>query len=452
MVQDEAFMRAASRVRVTDSLPESPIVASRRRFLRALTLSSTAMVISPSLAAASRDGTAAEAHRDAGPQGAHHAGDDEPVIRTFARPYLELVRLLREATEVEHALMVQYLYGAFSLKPIYADVAGTGAPGATDLIGVAVQEMQHLALVNRLLVELGAAPNLVRQDFPYEPDIYPFAFRLEPLGPVSLAKYVYAEAPAAIFAAAPGSADYRLAAKVMRLIGPSARPNHIGSLYDAILARLAEWASGGGTAGIDVTRWSERLEQVKSEGENEHFRFFRSVLEGEHPGFGGRSHVWDLPPAHPDYPAYCVPTDPSAFIAHENGVMNPTLAGLGWLGNLHYWAVLVLLDAHFRHGDERYLQLAREQMLGPVWSLARYLPTIGGGMPFDHLNVGYSPALDARHTCGFVEELLGEADAVAKALAAKLPADYPMGGSIDAAREVRTLAETSAAGHAHAPL
>src|SRR5690606_17647280 len=35
-----------------------------------------------------------------------------PIFRDFNDPYLELIRLLREAAEIEHDLMVQYLYGA----------------------------------------------------------------------------------------------------------------------------------------------------------------------------------------------------------------------------------------------------------------------------------------------------------------------------------------------------
>lgn len=50
-----------------------------------------------------------------------------------------------------------------------------------NLVGVAVQEMHHLARVNELLGQLRAPPNLVRQDFPYEHDIYPFELSLEPL-------------------------------------------------------------------------------------------------------------------------------------------------------------------------------------------------------------------------------------------------------------------------------
>jgi hypothetical protein len=48
------------------------------------------------------------------------------------------------------------------------------------------------------LVALGAAPNVIPQDFPFEPEIYPFAFNLEPLSRATLAKYVYAEAPAGV--------------------------------------------------------------------------------------------------------------------------------------------------------------------------------------------------------------------------------------------------------------
>ena len=88
------------------------------------------------------------------------------VVRSFNDTYLELVRLLREACGVEHALMLQYLYGAFSLTPAYRTLAGSGTPGADTLLGVAVHEMQHLASVNQLLVLLGAAPNLLSAEFP----------------------------------------------------------------------------------------------------------------------------------------------------------------------------------------------------------------------------------------------------------------------------------------------
>ena len=116
------------------------------------------------------------------------------VKRSFDDPYLELIRLLKEGSEIEHDLMVQYLYSAYALKPEYAEIVGGPAPGSTSLMGVIIEEMQHLRGVNRLLVELGASPVLTRQDFPYETDLYPFPFELAPLSSVRLAKYTYCEA------------------------------------------------------------------------------------------------------------------------------------------------------------------------------------------------------------------------------------------------------------------
>ena len=88
------------------------------------------------------------------------------VHRDFANPYLELIRLLKEASEIEHDLMVQYLYGGFSLKPAYAEIVGAPAPSTTSFMGVSIQEMQHLGAVNRLLVELDAAAEAFGPDNP----------------------------------------------------------------------------------------------------------------------------------------------------------------------------------------------------------------------------------------------------------------------------------------------
>ena len=116
------------------------------------------------------------------------------VKRAFDDPYLELIRLLKEGSEIEHDLMIQYLYSAYALKPEYAGIVGGPAPSADSLMGVIIEEMLHLRGANRLMVELGAAPVLTRQDFPYETDLYPFPFELAPLNDVRLAKYVYCEA------------------------------------------------------------------------------------------------------------------------------------------------------------------------------------------------------------------------------------------------------------------
>src|SRR5471032_913023 len=286
MFKKDGFLRSPrSGVRVAGDGLHAP---DRRDFLRTVALQGVSI---SALCLVASDGGAAALERAAtpaqGPAALNPAQSrDGKIVRDFASPYLELVRLLREATEIEHALMLQYLYAAFSLKPDYADIAGSGAPGSSDLIGVAVQEMQNLATVNRLLAALGAAPNLVRQEFPYEPAIYPFEFSLEPLSRKSLAKYLYAEAPSGIFLPTAAPADRAFAAT-----------KHSEEL--------------------DVADWLVQLRHIKTEGEEEHFGFFRSVFEGTHAGFGEQKAVWDLPPTHPAYPSLALPINPTAFVGHD---------------------------------------------------------------------------------------------------------------------------------------
>ena len=418
------FSSRSRRGQVRVLADENPCTPGRRDFLR--TLAAQGVSISALyLLRAGGAGASTSSVTSAIPAALRPARGGK-IIRDFSSPYLELTRLLREATEIEHALMLQYLYAAFSLRPDYEAIAGYGAPTSTDLIGVAVQEMQHLAAVNRLLVALGAAPNLVRQEFPYEPDIYPFAFSLEPLSRKSLAKYIYAEAPADIFSRDAAPEDRKFADAVLPLLGSDTRVNHIGSLYDAIIARLEDYSAVSKTT-LDSTDWLRQLRHIKEEGEREHFTFFRSVFEGRHSGFGERPGVWDLPPTDPGYPALALPVNPTAFVGHDGEIEDTRLLALSWLGNVHYWIALFLLDLHFREPQEsqRYLELARLQMLGPVWSLARHLPKFGGGMPFDVLSIGYAPGRDASQSCFFAMEMLREAQLLAAGIGDLLPADYP---------------------------
>ncbi len=443
MFKKDGFLRTPrSGVRVEGGGWHAP---ERRNFLRNVALQGVSI---SALCLVRSDGSVAALERAATP--AHGPAALEPaqsrdgkIVRDFASPYLELARLLREATEIEHALMLQYLYAAFSLKPDYADIAGTGAPGSTDLIGVAVQEMQHLATVNRLLAAIGAAPNLVRQEFPYEPAIYPFEFSLEPLSRKSLAKYLYAEAPSDIFLPAARAKDRAFAGTVMKLIGSGVRVNHLGSLYDAIIGRLEDFAATKRGGELNVGDWLAQLRHIKTEGEQQHFLFFRDVFEGTHAGFGKQKAVWNLPPTHPAYPSLPLPANPTAFVGHDGEVGDPTLLALSWLGDLHYWTMLFLLDLHFREPKrEIFVDLARLQMLGPVLSLARHLPTLGGAMPFDILNIGSAPGSDANHSCRFAMEMLREAQFVATAIGGALPPDYPVDITVET---LKTLEEAQRA-------
>jgi hypothetical protein len=358
---------------------------------------------------------------------AARASGETEIVRDFLDPRLELVRLLHAAGEIEHALLVQYLYAALSVKPAYRQVAGSVAGRPTHLFGVAIQEMRHLQTVNGLLGALGAAPSLVVPEFPYEPAIYPFPLHLEPLSRASLAKYVYTEAPAG--AVARDGPDRPFLDLLYANLG-DVRPNHIGSLYATVIAVLRDFGAQPGSAVPDLEGWARRLQEVKDEGEQAHFELFKQVFMGTHPGFGGVA-VWDLPPEHPDYPALPLPVDPSAYEGHPQEIKDKTARRVAWLGDLQYWIVLMLLDLADRPPRQpSYLTLAVEHMAGPLLELGRHLPVLGTGMPFDPLSMGYSPGLGRDDTVDLLRRMLSEAQRRATELQDVLPDGYS--GATDA--------------------
>jgi hypothetical protein len=150
-----------------------------------------------------------------------------PILAAYPTALDKAKILLESAAEIEHALMVQYLYGAYSLKDKseVTDASQVKAlktwPGL--LLGIAREEMGHLMTVQNLLLLLGCAPNFEREDFPPRKDIYPFKLHLEPLTQRSLAKYVVAESPLD----AEGIDDIKTVA--MGTEGPMI--NHVGVIY-----------------------------------------------------------------------------------------------------------------------------------------------------------------------------------------------------------------------------
>ena len=351
---------------------------------------------------------------------------DTPIYRGFSDPYLELIRLLREAAEIEHDLMVQYLYGAFSVKPAYAELVGTPQPSSNSLMGIVVEEMKHLGAVNRLLVELNAAPVLTRQDFPYEPHIYPFAFELAPLGEVSLAKFTYCEAPPDALRAASSTeiGPLRLVDQLTATLG-SVAPNHVGHLYDAVIDTLDE-VKEAGVARIDFDAWLEDLTAIKDEGEVGHFEFFQSLYQGAHPLLEEVSGVWNLPVSDARHPCYQVPVNPTAYRGRANSIADENLRALAWLGNLNYWVMLSLLDASYRRNSplERAFSLAI--MMGPLWSIARHLPARGAAVPFDPLSMGFKPGLDGESARRITRLMVEETRDYALSIERLLPADFTL--------------------------
>lgn len=105
--------------------------------------------------------------------------------------------LLSIDAEIEHCLMVQYLFAGYSLGgPQVPEQHRDMVRGWQEIIlGIAKEEMGHLMSVQNVLRLIGAPLNLAREDFPWDVPFYPFPFTLERLTLDSLAKYVYAESP-----------------------------------------------------------------------------------------------------------------------------------------------------------------------------------------------------------------------------------------------------------------
>jgi hypothetical protein len=350
-----------------------------------------------------------------------------PVKRAFDDPYLELIRLLKEACEIEQDLMIQYLYGAYALKPEYMEIVGAPAPNATTLMGVIIEEMQHLRGANRLLVELGAAPVLTRQDFPYENDLYPFPFELAPLSSVNLAKYTYCEADPVRLGRVRSVSDesVRLIDKMRTTLGGTIAANHVGKLYDAVFGTLGELKEAGEVQ-LDYGKWFQEIGDVKAEGEFGHFKFFHSLYEASHPILKDSPDIWDLAADDPRYPSYQVPVNPTAYDGRPTTIQDTDLKALAWLGNMNYWCMLLILDAAYRTDSRPEAALAQAIMMGPLNSIARYLPTKGSAVPFDPLSTGFNPGLNEEANKRVVRHLLQETRDFARSIEHLLPGDFDL--------------------------
>lgn len=176
--------------------------------------------------------------------------EDVPVATVEGMEELTLldesIFLLQSAAEIEHALMVQYLYAAFTLELDASKLTGSNIPAnAGDLtlswfrhlFQIAREEMAHLLTVQNLLRLLGGPLNFEREDFPFRSDLYPFPFILEPLTKFSLAKYVAAEMPERI----PADKEQVVADALRRLKLEDVVVNRVGFVYarlEAIVGSL----------------------------------------------------------------------------------------------------------------------------------------------------------------------------------------------------------------------
>src|SRR3954451_6189097 len=102
--------------------------------------------------------------------------EGEPTILVESRK--ELTYLLSQGAELEHCVMCEYLYAAFSLR-------STPGPGLRNdqlavveqwrrvLFDIAAEEMMHWAVVQNLLTAVGSAPFVSRPHLPHQANGYP---------------------------------------------------------------------------------------------------------------------------------------------------------------------------------------------------------------------------------------------------------------------------------------
>lgn len=113
-----------------------------------------------------------------------------PTFTEASSPEQEAIWLLEVAAEIEHALLVEYLYSAYSI-----DSNPSTALFQRTLTNIAVQEMGHLITVQNLLLAIGGNVYFERQDESPQSGLDPFPFTLEAFSKTVLARYILAEMP-----------------------------------------------------------------------------------------------------------------------------------------------------------------------------------------------------------------------------------------------------------------
>ncbi|HSK75312.1 MAG TPA: ferritin-like domain-containing protein [Thermoanaerobaculia bacterium] len=194
----------------------------------------------------------------------------------------ELAGALRIAAELEHGLCCQYLFAAFTLRRTLEDFAGVSAgedakrhvmaltqAWATQILTVARQEMEHLAIVINLQSALGEPPHLARPNFPVPLGTYPIKahFCLERLEGTTLERFLYYERPDYLAEELqfddPGCCE----GKALRNAQPLALPSHAGLRFSSVqelYQTLAGAYSGPDELGAAVLFRGSASAQVQS--------------------------------------------------------------------------------------------------------------------------------------------------------------------------------------------
>jgi hypothetical protein len=316
---------------------------------------------------------------------------------TPERPFViehreELIYMLCLAGELEHAIMCQYLYAAFSLKQgtdegVSAQQLETIERWRRAISHVATQEMLHLALVQNLLTSIGAAPHLSRPNLPPPPGRYPatVVLTLLPFGEPALRHFLYLERPEGVDlddAEGLGALKSAVPAMLQGDIVPQLQEfATIGHLYRCIEEGMRSLASEYGEARlfcgpgdaqataahfgwkqliavVDLQSAQAAIDTIIEQGEGlrgdwrrAHFGQFVNILD---------EYVTLLSAESAFRPAR--PVLAANVRAHERGLSVPLIterftAQCVDLFNVSYEVLLLVLQRHFAHAEETDAQL-----------------------------------------------------------------------------------------------
>jgi hypothetical protein len=332
----------------------------------------------------------------------------------------ELIFLLSEASELEHMVMLAYLFAAFSLKT-------DAGEGLTEeqleavrrwervISEVAAQEMLHLALASNLLTAIGGAPHFSRPNFPQPAKYYPpgFELALMPFSEQALGSFVFYERPEGMEHDAP---ELELASEVIAPLIPGAVvvPHEqefatVGHLYRGIEQGFRYLVEKDGEHRVFVgppeaqATWSyfwwpelvpvtdlasaqvaiesivEQGEGARSDRDDAHFGMFLRVLV-EYLEYKERDP--DFEPARPVTPALVRPPG-DAKLPNPTLITDPTTAGVADLFNATYEVMLQMLVRFFAHTEETEEELhslsstavdAMSLLIKPLGQLLTTLP------------------------------------------------------------------------------
>ena len=307
-----------------------------------------------------------------------------------------LFYMLCQASELEHGIMCQYLYAAFSLK----QSAGEGLTAAEaeavqrwrkHIFHIAAQEMLHLALVQNLLSATGAAPHLSRPNFPQPASHYPAGVHLAllPFGEEALRHFMFLERPEGMdIEDAAGMAAFEKAApaamprvQVGEIVPRGQDFATVGHLYRSIEAGIAHLAEKFGeevlfvgppraqatqeyfgwpelVAITDAASAQRAIDEILEQGEgprghwrDAHFGQFVAILD-EFEQLREANRAFD-----PVRPVTLVNVRPSERDTGVPLATDPIARQVMDLFNVSYEVLLLMLQRFFAHTEETDPQL-----------------------------------------------------------------------------------------------